>query len=190
MRDGGISPEFAVSTAEVPTFTYTKLINVATEVEDRPRVDFVNTKPLPASIEQRLIENLRQAWEKFDVVLVSDQAETAAGGVVTNAVRAAIGELAADGKTVWVDSRVRAELFRNVVLKCNCDEAEAACQRAFGASNFEMLRQATQSRLLVVTHGQKGAMYVRPGGARFGRTRQVENPRRNRQWCRWPRSVV
>jgi sugar/nucleoside kinase (ribokinase family) len=71
---------------------------------------------------------------------------------------------------------VRAELFRNVVLKCNYEEAEAACQRAFGVLNFEMLRHLTRAGLVVVTHGQKGAMYVRPGTARFVRTRQVANP--------------
>ncbi len=177
LRRGRISPELAVRTPELPTFTYTKLISAVTGVEDQPRVDFVYTKPLPGAIEERIVENLRRAWNDFDVVLVSDQAETAVGGVVTETVRGVIGELASGGqKTVWVDSRMRAELFRNVVLKCNYDEAEAACQRAFGASNFEMLRQATHSGLLVVTHGEKGAMYVRPGGAKFVRTRHVAQP--------------
>src|SRR5262249_35125362 len=85
--------------------------------------------------------------------------------------------LAADRrKIVWVDSRVRAELFRNVVLKCNYDEAESACQRAVGELNFERLRYLTRAGLLIVTHGRKGAMYVRPGVAKFVRTRQVANP--------------
>jgi rfaE bifunctional protein kinase chain/domain len=177
LRQGSISPELAVRTPALPTFTYTKLLNITNSDEDQPRVDFVNAAPLPAPIEQGVIENIRRAWNEFDLVLVSDQAETTAGGVITDAVRDLISQLTADRKKiVWVDSRVRAELFRNVVLKCNYDEAEAACQRAVGELNFETLRHLTRAGLLVVTHGQKGAMYVRPGMAKFVRTRQVANP--------------
>jgi sugar/nucleoside kinase (ribokinase family) len=71
---------------------------------------------------------------------------------------------------------MRAERFRNVVLKCNYQEAEAACRRAFGAPDFEMLRQSTRSILLVITHGEKGAMYIRAGGAKFVSTRRVAHP--------------
>jgi bifunctional ADP-heptose synthase (sugar kinase/adenylyltransferase) len=178
LEERRISSELCVRTLEMPTFTYTKLLNAATDVEDLPRVDFVYTRPVPASIDRAMVEKLREGWDQFDVVLVSDQAETAAGGVITAAVREAIGELAAAqrGKLVWVDSRMRAELFRNVVLKCNEDEARAACERAFGALNYEMLRQVTRSQLLVVTHGAKGAMYLRSGEVKWVRTAEVENP--------------
>ena len=45
----GISTDLLVRSAKVPTFTYTKLINIATGVEDLPRVDFINSHPLPAT---------------------------------------------------------------------------------------------------------------------------------------------
>jgi rfaE bifunctional protein kinase chain/domain len=174
----GIASELCVRTPEISTFTYTKLINAATDAEDRPRVDFVNAQPVGEAVEESMVDRLRQAWSQFDVVLVSDQAETAAGGVITARMRDTIAELAASepDKIVWADSRMRAELFRNVVLKCNEDEAVAACQRAFGALNYEMLRRLTRSRLLVITHGPRGAMYLRPGEVKWVRTREVESP--------------
>ncbi|HMC62263.1 MAG TPA: hypothetical protein VKJ01_23915, partial [Candidatus Solibacter sp.] len=43
----GISSELLLGAPRIPTFTYTKLINSTTGEEDLPRVDFVNTQPLP-----------------------------------------------------------------------------------------------------------------------------------------------
>jgi bifunctional ADP-heptose synthase (sugar kinase/adenylyltransferase) len=97
------------------------VINGETGEEDRPRLDFIVNRPLAADVEQALIAQLGGEW---DAVIVSDQAETNAGGVVTPAVRAAI-----QGKLVWVDSRARAEHFRGVILKPNEREAEEACGR-------------------------------------------------------------
>src|SRR5205085_5107803 len=85
-----ISPELLIRLEEVPTFTYTKLINHHTGIEDQPRVDFVHTSQLPADIERQVIDNLRTFADAFDVIFVSDQAETGCGGVVTPAVRDAI----------------------------------------------------------------------------------------------------
>ena len=36
--------DLLVRDPDLPTFTYTKLINVETGVEDKPRVDFINTR--------------------------------------------------------------------------------------------------------------------------------------------------
>src|SRR5580693_3282092 len=41
-----ISTELLISSDELSTFTYTKLINATSGVEDEPRVDFINTRPL------------------------------------------------------------------------------------------------------------------------------------------------
>ena len=78
----------------MPTFTYTKLINAQTGAEDLPRVDFVYTEPLPETVEQQLIARLEAAAPAFDAILISDQAETSQGGVVTPAMRDAIARLA------------------------------------------------------------------------------------------------
>jgi rfaE bifunctional protein kinase chain/domain len=173
-----ISPELAVRSADIPTFTYTKLINNDTGVEDRPRVDSIFTQPMPAETENAVIGHLRTFWTAFDAIIVSDQAETEHGGVITPNVRAAIAELAATtpGEVVWADSRVRAEHFRNVILKANGDEAEAACRRAFGAVDFERLRCHTASPMLVITDGPRGAVGLRDGERLSVPTKPVEHP--------------
>lgn len=173
-----ISPELVVRSDRVPTFTYTKLINARTEVEDQPRIDFIYTEPMPVEVEDAVVDHLRGFWSAFDVVLVSDQAETEQGGVVTRKVREVLAELAASqpDRVVWVDSRIRGEHFRNVVLKCNSDEAQGASRRALGEVDLERLRQHTASPLLVVTDGPRGAMWVRDGARRHVPTKHVENP--------------
>src|SRR5580658_3449514 len=77
-----ISTDLLVRSDKAPTFTYTKLINAITGLEDLPRVDFINTRPLPDSVEQEVIEYLREFAVSFDIIFVSDQADTRSGGVI------------------------------------------------------------------------------------------------------------
>ncbi len=79
LNQRGISADLMVEIPRWQTFTYTKLLNCETGIEDQPRVDFISTRPVPAEAEKRVIENLISAVEGFDVVLVADQAETACG---------------------------------------------------------------------------------------------------------------
>jgi rfaE bifunctional protein kinase chain/domain len=178
LRTRGISPDLGIVSPDVPTFTYTKLINRDTDTEDQPRVDFIYTRPMPAGIDDAMCSRLDRVWASYDVVLVSDQAETERGGVITPAVRDRIGELAASTpeKVVWVDSRVRGEHFRNVLLKCNDSEAEAACRRAFSGMDLARLQQQIGSRPLIVTEGRKGALILDGVETRRVETRPVEKP--------------
>lgn len=158
LRGRGIEPDLLVASPKVATFTYTKLLNAVTGEEDLPRVDFVNTADLPADAETRLIDEFRTHASLFDVVIVSDQAETERGGVVTPALREEICQ--AGNNVVWVDSRMRTELFHKVVVKPNRDEADAACQRLFGTVDYRRLYAERKLRLLVVTHGSDGALVI------------------------------
>ncbi len=160
-----ISTHLLIRSPLVSTFTYTKLLNASTGVEDLPRLDFINAAPLDSRLESQIIDSLRENIRDFDVILVSDQAETSAGGAITAKVREALADLggldeATDErcKVIWVDSRARAELFRNVVLKVNRDEAGAACQRIGG--DYRALRERTRSKLLIVTLGAGGALVI------------------------------
>lgn len=96
------------------TFTYTKLLNGETGEEDRPRVDYISTEDVPAEVEEAVLGKIDAAWAAHDVILVSDQAETERGGVVTARIRERLAQLAMaePEKVVWVDSRLRPELFR------------------------------------------------------------------------------
>ncbi len=178
LKDRDISTELMVKVSGVPTFTYTKLINGQTGVEDQPRVDFIFTRPIAAEIERKIVNRLQSAIAGFDVIIVADQAETDQGGLVTAAVRQTLAELAgrARRKVFWVDSRRRIEHFRKLVAKPNADEADEACRRLFGSVDYQKLREHLQTRLLIVTQGRHGAVVVEPGRQTQVETRPVENP--------------
>ena len=168
----GIDPDLLIASRGICTFTYTKLLNTTNGEEDLPRIDFVNTCDLPEEAEQRLITQIDMHAERFDVVIVADQAETDRGGVVTRGVRERI--LGLRNRVVWVDSRMRPELFRDVVLKPNEDEAKAACLRMFGEVNYRRLFDALSLQTLIVTHGDRGALVIDKSGEQMAPTRKVK----------------
>ena len=155
-----------VASPKIQTFTYSKVINADTGIEDRPRFDFINTKPLPGDVEDQLIANFSTVYERFDVIMVADQAETRAGGAVTDAFREVISDVAEreSAKLVFADSRRRIEKFRHVIAKPNQEEAEEASRRLCGAVDFERLRRHIGPRPMVITQGDRGVMLVRDGG--------------------------
>ena len=173
----GISAELMVTGAATPTFTYTKLINAETGIEDRPRVDFISRQPLPGEIERQVLDRLESAAAGADVILVSDQAETEQG-VITPAVRRLLTVLAVrhSQKIFWADSRKRVHEFRKVIVKPNREEAATACMRLFGRVDYERLRQHAETALMVVTLGAEGALLVEPGRVTPVDTLPVEKP--------------
>ncbi|MGA2267128.1 MAG: PfkB family carbohydrate kinase [Bryobacteraceae bacterium] len=171
----GISIDLLVRAPSVPTFTYTKLINCQTGQEDLPRVDFVNSHPIREELERELVDRLESVAGAYDVILVADQAETAQGGVVTARMREALARIAPT-VLVWVDSRMRAELFRGVVVKPNQQEAEAASLRALGRVDYAELRRHMEAPFLIVTRGGEGALVVEERGSTPVAARRVPNP--------------
>jgi len=178
LRRRGISVELSVISSLIPTFTYTKLINSVTGLEDLPRIDYIRTQPLHWAIEEQLLDKLESCIEAFDVILVSDQAETDSGGMVTPAVRESLARLAVEcpEKIIWVDSRMRPEHFRNVVIKPNRDEAAAACMRQFGAVDLGKLRRDTNAPFIVMTDGEDGAIIVQERGETRVKTKPEPHP--------------
>lgn len=174
----GIDGKWMVTDLGTQTFTYTKYLNLTSSAEDLPRTDFVNTRAWASATEEKVIQNLRAAAPAADVILVSDQAETAQGGVVTPAVRAALAQLATEfpAKVIWVDSRMRAEHFRQVIVKMNKEEAEAACNRSLGASDYEKLRNYVQAPVMMVTFGGEGVEVIHPKGRERVHTTPVDEP--------------
>jgi rfaE bifunctional protein kinase chain/domain len=173
----GISRDLLVR-ADVPTFTYTKLINCQTGEEDLARVDFVNAAPMPEDVEREVVARLKRAAPDCDVILISDQAETSHGGVVTAAVREALARLAANhpGTVFWADSRLRADLFRGVIVKGNRAEMESASMRAIGRVDYLEFRKFVSAPFLAITAGGEGAMIADAGGTVWSRSRNIEKP--------------
>ena len=174
----GIAADSMVKDHYWQTFTYTKLLNSRTGKEDQPRVDFISALPLPTEAEQDLLENILSVVPSFDFIIVADQAETNEGGVVTPAVRDSIIRLAEKypQKVFLADSRKRVHLFRKVIVKPNRAEAEAASRRLFGKVDFPALRSHLEARIMMVTHGPKGALVIQDEGEAWVETRPVENP--------------
>jgi rfaE bifunctional protein kinase chain/domain len=174
----GIDGSLLLEVPEIQTFTYTKLMNTQNDEEDLPRVDFVVTRALSEDVEMQLVRRFLDNAERFDVILVSDQAETSAGGVVTPAVRGAIESIAAayPEKVVWVDSRARAEHFQGTIVKPNEKEATEASLRALGRVDFPALREHCNAPLLLVTFGGEGVRIFDAQGERRVRTEPVANP--------------
>lgn len=174
----GIVSDLLVTTAALPTFTYTKLLNSQTGEEDQPRVDFIYTGQVPVELEDALIERLKANASQYDVILVSDQAETSRGGVITGRVRDYLSGMAGSNpeKVIWVDSRVRSYLFRNVVIKPNEEEALAACNAALGYRDYTAFRRQLGSRLMFVTQGARGVIVVDGDGEHLVPTRAVAKP--------------
>jgi rfaE bifunctional protein kinase chain/domain len=174
----GIDAGLMVRLPKWQTFTYTKFLNKNNGEEDKARADFINTRSLPAEAERAVIANLNSAVANFDAVLVADQSETSAGGVVTTAVRDAIIALAAKypEKIFLVDSRKRTHLFRNVMIKPNHKEGAAACQELFGKEDFKKLRETLGAKALFLTQGPKGAIVYQDGKETWANARPIEHP--------------
>jgi rfaE bifunctional protein kinase chain/domain len=173
-----ILSEHCIRSPLVDTFTYTKLINASTGVEDLPRVDFINTADLPWELEQQVSDRFERIASFYHLIIVSDQAETERGGVVTPAVREAICRHAGanPGQLYWVDSRVRPEHFRGVVVKPNKEEAEAASRRVLGRVDLPALRERMGCPLLAITLGAEGVMLIDRDGVRTVPAGAVANP--------------
>jgi rfaE bifunctional protein kinase chain/domain len=178
LRQRGIEGELLVESADVQTFTYTKLINSSTDQEDQPRIDFVNASALPTVAVRLVLDRLQSAFDLFDIIIVADQAESGCGGVVNEAVRTLIEELAGamPDKTVLVDSRTHIADFRHVIAKPNHIEAERASRALAGRVDYADLRRHMQSPLLLVTHGAEGVLLVTSQGESWVRTTPVTNP--------------
>jgi len=178
LQERGIDGSALVTAAGVPTFTYTKLINRRSGVEDLARVDFVNACDLPAATEDAIVDRFRCLAEQVEIVIVSDQAELERGGVVTEALRQAIAEFARTHPrtVVWVDSRVRGEQFRGVLVKLNEEEARQACVRLGAGCDYEALRRHIGHGTLILTRGAGGCVVVTESGQTVVPARRVEKP--------------
>jgi len=171
----GIAPDLLVRSSEIHTFTYNKYINRKTGIEDVPRIDLVNTRPLPESAEKELVNRLGEYGPRFDVIIVADQAETNAGGAVTPKLRE-IMQVLGRNRVVWVDSRKRIEQFRDVTLKPNEDEANEACERIGAPGDYGKLLEVTQAPWLIVTHGGEGASVLNRDGKHQVPGKRIANP--------------
>ena len=94
---------------------------------EHERYDTKNRTAMPEEVSGAVIASLESVLAEggVDAVIVADQVEQEDRGVVTGAVREALSRLAGEfpGVIFWVDSRIRIDRFRGLVIKPNQFEA-------------------------------------------------------------------
>lgn len=115
MSQRGIAVERLIISPQRSTTTFIKpiLMGYDSQQEDA-RVDFENAGALSPELEDALVESVMEHVSGLDAILVADQLDV--NGVITERVREALNQLAADqpDKVFVVDSRQRIGLFRHV----------------------------------------------------------------------------
>jgi rfaE bifunctional protein kinase chain/domain len=130
LTERGVDVEPLIQRADRFTPTYTK--PMVREKDGREheiqRLDIKNRSPMSAEVEDLVIGQLRALVPRVDGVILADQVPEANYGVITDRVRAEIGELALCHPEVVfaADSRVRIGLFQHIIVKPNAREATLA----------------------------------------------------------------
>lgn len=114
-----------VSTSQRNTCTYLKPIHYGAQREEEGnRLDLRNFTPTPRFLEEKLLENLRQAISRSDAVMLCDQYLEADCAVVTSHVRETVTQWAKTFSDIpfYADSRGFIDQFSNMLVKCNDKE--------------------------------------------------------------------
>lgn len=134
------------------TPTYTKPVRRLADglVEELNRLDIRDRQPLSADATQRVCDRIASVWSQCDGLIVLDQFVEPNWGIVNDAVRTRITELAAadPGKLVYVDSRAQLARFNFGVLKGNCREVIAAAHGPAASETAALESAALQSAAL------------------------------------------
>jgi rfaE bifunctional protein kinase chain/domain len=125
----GVRLDHFIETAERRTFTYCKPLVVEPGKAPRElnRLDSKNWSQTPPSVEDRLVEGLRQIAGHVDTIIVMDQVEAPDTGVVTRRVLTALGDIAAKVPRMLIiaDSRRSLRGYPPVGFKMNRSELAA-----------------------------------------------------------------
>lgn len=180
--DNGFDTSYILKSESFITNCYCKpmRMGISDVIYEDPRLDFENREPLNGNDEERLIEALNSAVKDADILVVSDQM---ANGIITPKVRSRISEIAKNIPVV-VDSRDRAGLYENVIVKPN--EVEAAMLigrdiKGLELSVEELVQigidlQKKNGRPVIVTLGAIGSLWCDESGAYLAPTVKAEPP--------------
>ena len=172
----GVSIEHLVESPELFTPTYTKPMVREADGTEREinRQDIKNRTPLPAQVEERVIEELRSCVGDADGIIVADQVQERNCGVITDGMRDEIERLAGEHRdtVICADSRVRVGEFRGMMLKPNRHEAATAVDPSHEGEVSLALAEKCGTELLArtgkpvfVTLGEKGVLVCTERGA-------------------------
>jgi rfaE bifunctional protein kinase chain/domain len=171
LAGAGIQTSGILSQADRLTPFYGKVMLTATgrHAQEDARLDFINQRPLSVEIEDALLHALENSLTKMDGLMIADYQPV---GVITGRVTRGLLELAGVHKKPFVvDSRERAEEFRQLILKPN--DAEAARlffpDRKIAAVELaDLSRAALQhnrqtGQPIIITLGEQGCLVAVDG---------------------------
>ncbi|MEO7319272.1 MAG: PfkB family carbohydrate kinase [Chthoniobacteraceae bacterium] len=160
----GVTLDHFLETPERATFTYTKPMLAGRELS---RLDIKNWSPTPAGLSARIAAQVRELAEKVDALVVMDQVSLDETGVVTPAVLAALGEVAARFPTlpILADSRRGLGKFPAVTFKMNAAElAELTGASSEDAATSASALARERGRPVIVTLAERGLLGALPDG--------------------------
>ncbi len=115
----------SVSDRRTPTYLKPRDRNAPGLEGEHCRYDTKNRLPTDEILQKKILSSLDTLLPEVDAVIILDQVEEPACGVVTSAVREALAERAREWPDAifWADSRLRIRQFRSVLIKPNQFEA-------------------------------------------------------------------
>lgn len=153
------------------TFTYTKPLvhEPGAAPRELSRLDLKNWTPTPRGVDHKLIGALRSIAGVVDAIIVMDQVDVPDTGVVTAAVRGAIGEMAREHPRlpILADSRQSLSGWPPVIMKMNHRELGAMLGRDL--SDISTVPDAaldlarTNHRAVFITLAEHGMIGADPG---------------------------
>lgn len=181
LRDRQVSLDYFLETPDRFTPTYTKpmMQEVDSSNIELNRIDLINRTPNPETLNAALAENVLDAIETYDGILVVEQVRLDGYGTLSPTVRKALAEASEQHpeKPVMIDSRHFAPHYERVALKMNISEAVTAVQALLGedAVDGENTVQTAQfcartlseknRRPVFITLGEKGIIGIAGGQA-------------------------
>ncbi len=168
------------------TPTYIKpLFNFRPKLEETNRLDIRNRERTPADIEDKIIDNLYEVSRKVDAIIALDQVIENDTGVITGRVREALANLGASNPEliIYADSRAHTAQFKNVIIKCNHQEAlSAVCPGWKGEADEKKIKECAlkmagfTGRQVFVTWGENGIITAKGSEAVLVPAVKVEGP--------------
>ena len=172
LADAAIRTDGFITQADRQTPFYGKVMLTALgrRPQEDARLDFINTQPLSAEIEEALINAVTASLAKMDGLIIADYQSI---GVITSRVTGGLLRLASEhaNKPFVVDSRERPGEFRQLILKPNDIEAARLFypDRKIAAVGLVDLMQAAvqhnnqTGQPIIITLGEQGCLVAADG---------------------------
>lgn len=169
----GVSLTHFLQTPERRTFTYCKplLVENGKAPRELNRLDTKNWTPTPASIEDTLIQSLRDLSREVDAVILLDQVDVPETGVVTRRLLDAVKAVTEQNPNLLIiaDSRRGLRGFPPVIFKMNGVEL-IALAGVSSSSNLAVIQQTAldvarrNGRYVFATLAERGMVGASPKG--------------------------